>query len=219
MELNKEKTTKQIFSMIETRIKDCTKISLANIVMPRWSDIGLWGKVMAMHVKTKEQPEGCPYSEISCRVVVRIIDGKLYMTGGRPDAYAWDKETVKKYLSNPDKVKYIGINSPAGLVNLAEIIMTIKSEKERLDLADYFSMVNRDFLLVYSPEEKRRCVEVTQELYDAGLTACVDDWMEPDDNGNAKATQLNVGDFLIVKSSGVYCVRREEFMGTYKILA
>ena len=216
MKLYKAKITAQILETVAPHTERCRKIALANIVLPRWSDIGLWGQIFAMRVRTKEQPDGCPYPE-SCRVVVRIIDGKVYMTGGMPDAYAWDEETAKKYLSDLDKIRYIGINSAAGIVNLSEILQTVADPKEKLALADWFSMSNRDFLLVGTPEEQRQCVEVTQELYEAGLTVCVDDWMEPDDNGEAEATQLNVGDFLIIKKSGVYCIRRAEFYETHRL--
>lgn len=64
-------------------------------------------------------------------------------------------------------------------------------------------------------KEKRQCIEVTQELYDAGLTDCVDEWMTVDEDGYAKLTSLNVGDFLIVTNKGVYRIQREKFLQTY----
>lgn len=198
-------------------IEGCRKIPLSNIVLPLWSDIGLWGQIFALRVKTKEQPDGCSYPE-SCRVVVRVIDGKVYMTGGKPDAYTWDEKTTKKYLpDDPKKFKYIGINSPDGLIRLSNVLQTIADPDEKRVLADWFCMVNRDFILVGTPEEQRRCIEITRELYDAGVTACVDDWMKANDNGEADATRLNVGDFLIVKETGVYCIRRDEFMETHRL--
>lgn len=214
MKLNKEQRTKWILEVAKPYIEKCAKIALQNIVLPRWSDIGLWGQIFLPCVDTKEGQRVYPKS---CRVVVRVIDGKVFMTGGKPDAYAWSEETSAKYLSDPEKVRYIGANSPSGLINLAEILQTITDPEEKMIFADWFCMVNRDFLLVGTPEEQRQCVEVTQELYDAGLKTCVDDWVEPDDNGEAEATPLNVGDFLIVKETGVYCIRRAEFMETYKL--
>lgn len=216
MKLNKKQTTAQILTKAAPYIEKCRKIPLWNIVLPQWSKIGLWGEIFALCIKTKEQPDGCLYPE-SCRVVVRVIDGKVYMTGGKPDAYTWDEETTAKYMSNPDKIKYIGINSPQGLINLADVLQTITNPDEKLVFADWFCMVNCDFFLVGTPEEQRQCIEITRELYDAGVTVCVDDWMKPDDNGEAETTQLNVGDFLIVNDSGVYCIRRKEFMETHRL--
>ncbi len=66
--------------------------------------------------------------------------------------------------------------------------------------------------------EEEQCIEVTQQLYDAGLTDCVDKWMPADEDGYAKLTSLNVGDFLIVEDEGVYCIRREEFLQTYVLV-
>lgn len=79
--------------------------------------------------------------------------------------------------------------------------------------------MKKDLLLVTSAEESRRCVEITPDLYAAGITSCVDEWMEVDSNGEAEETRLNVGDFLIVNEAGnsVYCIRRDEFLETHSL--
>ena len=55
-------------------------------------------------------------------------------------------------------------------------------------------------------------------MYDSGITACVDEWMETDENGMASATQLCVGDYLIVTTSGIYRVGHDEFMETHRLI-
>lgn len=218
MKRNKKETTANILKMAADKIQPCTKLRLDNIVFPKWSDIGLWGEILAMRVKTKEQPNGCDYPEATYQVVMRVIGGKVLMTGGRPDSYAWKQSKVEGYLKDPNQLRFIGVNSAAAILNLAAVLDTIQSRDEKLMFADMFSSINKDLLLITTPDESRRCIEVTAELYDAGLTYCVDSYMDPDANGEAEETILHVGDFLIVESSEkIYCVRRNEFMETYAI--
>ena len=79
-----------------------------------------------------------------------------------------------------------------------------------------FWMYRKDFLIVHTEEENRRCVEVTQELYDTGLKYAVEDYIKPDENGEATVTELHVGDRLIITSDGAYTVRKKEFELTHK---
>ena len=218
MKANKLEMTGRIFELIEGRIRACVKLSLDNIVFPKWSDIGLWGEIMALKVKTKEQPEGCDYDETKYQVVLRIINGKVLMTGGRPDAYTWKQSKVENHLADPDNIRLIGANSASAVLNLAAVLATIPDREEQLMLADMFCNFNKDMLLVTTPSEDRFCVEITQDLYDAGLTACIDSWMEEDADGMADVTRLFVGDFLIVDGQQVYCIRREEFLETHELV-
>ena len=91
--------------------------------------------------------------------------------------------------------------------------------KRRKSLQICFATWKKDLLLVTSNEERRRCVEITPDLYAAGITSCVDEWMEIDSNGEAEETRLNPGDFLIVNEAGnsVYCIRRDEFLETHSL--
>jgi len=214
MKLNKKEVTAKIFSLAAGQIRHCTKQTIDNIIFPKWSDIGLWGEIFAMKVKTKEQPLGCDYDEAKFQVVMRVIDGKVLMTGGRPDAYTWKAAKVAEYVEKK-KFRYIGINSAQGIITLSKVINTIPEEKEQEMFADFFSTINKDLLLITSGEESRQCIEVTRELYDAGITACIDSWMEPDENGEADATILNVGDFLIIEGDQVYRVAHDEFVATH----
>lgn len=226
MKLNKKNTNFAIRGMVQNYLRPCTKLQLDNIVFPKWSDLGLLGMVIAMKVKTKEQPAGCDYDEATFQVVMRVINGKVLMTGGRPDAYTWTHSKVAKSLSDPSKVRLIGTNSASAVLNLSKVLSLITDHDEQLMFADMFCNFNKDLLLVTSPAEKRLCVEVTQRLYDAGLMACVDSYATTDPFGNAEATQLNVGDFLVLDESDTgggddemwfYCIRRAEFLETYSL--
>jgi hypothetical protein len=220
MKLNKAEATAKIHAMADKHTSPCVKLPLQNIVFPKWSDLGLLGMIFAQKIKTKEQPLGCDYDEAVYQVVMRVINGKVLMTGGRPDAYTWRQSKVEDVLSDPSKIRLIGTNSAAGLVALSEILATIADADERMIFADMFCNLKKDRLLVKTDAEERRCIEVTQDLFDAGLTVCVDSWMTPDENGEAEATQLSVGDFLIVEKDGsVYCVRRDEFAETHSVSA
>ena len=203
--------------MAGDHVRNCTKLQLENIVFPKWSDLGLLGMIFSQKIKTKEQPLGCDYDEATFQVVMRVINGKVLMTGGRPDAYTWKHSKVADIVTDPTKVRLIGTNSASAVINLSEVMAAITDPNERMMFADMFCSINKDLLLVTTEAEERRCIEVTKELYDSGLTACVDAWMEPDENGEADATQLNIGDFLIVEGDNVYCIRKDEFLETHSI--
>ena len=215
MKLNKQETTAAILSL--GTIRPCTKLPTENIVFPKWSDIGLWGEIFSLKVKTKEQPTGCDYDEAKFQVVMRIINGKVHMTGGRPDAYAWKFSKVEPYLQDPKNLRLIGVNSAKAVINLSAVLGTIENEEDRVLFADMFCSINKDLLLIPTNAEERRCIEVTKEFFDKGVTACVDSWMEPDENGDADATQLNIGDFLVMEGQYLYCIRRDEFLETHKL--
>ncbi len=210
MKLNKFETTKRILEVGDTI--SCTKLELQNIVFPKWSDLGIMGMIFRQCVSTKEQPAGNIYDEAVFQTVLRVIGGKVLMSD-RPDSYCWKFSKVE----NAKDVKVIGTNSAEGLISLCSVLSSITSESEKKMLADMFANMKKDLLLVTTPAENRYCIEVTQEMYDAGITACVDEWMETDENGMAPATQLYVGDYLIVTTSGIYRVGRDEFMETHTL--
>ena len=134
-----------------------------------------------------------------------------------PDCYCWSMEKVEKCKNK----KFIGSNSAEGMKNATLILSTIEDENERTLFADMLAALKKDLIVVTSPEEKRTCIEVTQEMYDNGITFCVDSWMEADEDGVATATNLNVGDYLILeeKDEGtcVYRVGHDEFIETYRL--
>lgn len=214
MNANKELSTSTILNATLQHQKACRKLQMDNIIFPKWSDLGLVGAMFRQRVCTKEQPGGCDYPEGQFQVVMRVIGGKLLMTGGRPDAYAWKFSKVEQFPCRP-----IGTNSAKGVINLAQMLALISDEKEKLLFADMFCNWNKDLLLVTSDEEDRTCIEITQEIYDMGITYCVDEWMEVDDMGCAPVTKLNVGDFLIITKNGVYCIRHDEFIETHTLNA
>jgi len=210
MKLNKNASTEKILSM--GKKVPCTKLELQNIVFPKWSDLGLVGMMFRQCVSTKEQPSGNIYDEAVFQTVLRIIGGKVLMTG-RPDCYCWKYSKVE----SAKNVRMVGTNSAAGLVNLCEVLAGITSAEEKSMIADMFANSKKDLLLVTTPAEERTCIEVTPELYAAGITHCVDEWMDTDIDGNAEATALCVGDYLIVTNSGVYRIGHDEFVETHVI--
>ena len=74
-------------------------------------------------------------------------------------------------------------------------------------------------LLPQIEEEEESDTEqfVTEEMYEQGITYCVDSWMETDENGDAPVTQLLVGDYLIIEGDMVYRVGHDEFVETHKL--
>lgn len=210
---NKEITTRDILTRATSLMKPCTKLQMENIIFPKWNDLGLLGMIFRQDVITKEQPEGHIYDEATFQVVMRIINGKVLMTGGKPDSYTWKQSKVSASKNH----RFVGVNSADALINLSNILNTIDNEKEKHLFADMMCNLKKDLLLITSPKEKRRCIEVTPELYANGLTYCIDEWMETNENGEAEITILNIGDFLIVSETGVYCIHHNEFVETHQI--
>lgn len=214
---NKQLSTQNIIEVAEAAnmIRPCTKLQMDNIVFPKWDDLGLLGMIFRQNIRTKEQPEGCLYDEATYQVVMRIISGRVLMTGGRPDAYTWKYSKV----AEADNVSFIGTNSAEAVINLSAALMSIKDDSEKRLFADMFCNWNKDLLLVTTKEELRLCIEITQDLYARGMCCCVDEWMETDENGEADITSLNIGDYLIVSEDKerVYCIRHDEFIETHSI--
>jgi len=219
---NKEETTQWILSLVKDQIKKCTKNATDTIVFPKWSELGLWGKMFPMRARTKEQPEGCDYNENKEHIVIRILDGKL-MIGGVPDVYTLEQNKVEDWMKD-ESTKIIGTNSKIAKKNTQKVLNLIKSKEEQKLLADMFRLIHADFYMIKVPPQERYYVEITQELYDAGLTYCVNSWVKPNKNGNAKELKLKVGDFLICKPKengegfrSVYRIGRDEFLATHTI--
>lgn len=214
--MNKESTTQRIRLMTANCQIPATKLQLDNILFPKWSDMGPMGMLIAQCVKTKEQPNGCFYDEAEYRVVLRVLGGNVFMSG-RPDSYCWDTEKISNLHLDPKNLPFIGIHSAIGIIRLGKLLETVTSEKDKNWLAEFFCQCNQDYLLITTPAEQRTVVEVTEKLYSNGLTACVDQWMKPDENGECPETQIFIGDYLVISKKGVYRIGREEFFKTHKL--
>lgn len=212
---NKKRSTQPILELAASSIQNCTKLQMDNIIFPKWNDLGLLGMIFRQDIRTKEQPEGHIYDEATYQVVMRIISGHVLMTGGKPDAYTWKHSKVDKAKN----VRFIGCNSADAVINLANALNSITDEEEKKMFADMFCNLNKDLLLITSDAEQRRCIEITPELYSAGIIFCVDEWMETDEHGEADITNLNIGDYLIVSDNNdaVYCIHHDEFIGTHSL--
>lgn len=205
----------------------CIKLPINNLVLPQ--NPVLMNIMHAFMPKTAEQPSGCKYDAKMYQSMVRVINGQLLFDdarrvddgGVRTDNYCWTTEKVQKYV-NDGKAKVINNKTEEGLANKEMFLQTITSEEERQMMADMLDFLNADFLLIEDAMAKRFCIRITQELYDAGWTHCVDEWMKTDKNGNAPATELFVGDVIIVnrQPDGTvtgYRVDKDIFAATYAI--
>ena len=213
--MNKRETTDRILSL--GTVRSCTKLALDNILFPNWSDWELMGKILRQCVRTKEQPEGYVYPEGEYQVVMRIIGGKL-LIDDKPDAYCWSLSKVQKWAQNG---KVIGFETLEAFKNLNVVLNSITDPKEQDEFFDMVKRFSLGFLVVHTEAESRECIVVTQELYDQGVTGCVDSWVKPDKNGEGPETKLYVGDALIVehKPEGVFVYRvgADEFAQTYSL--
>lgn len=204
MKLNKFENTNR---WLAVPAKDYTKLPIDNIVFHALN--GLLAKIYRQVVITKEQPEGCLYDNETFQVVMRIINGKILMNN-MADCYAWKKSKVQSAKNK----RPIGF-SIKGYKALRQLLSIMESKEERNMLKEMLAIFRKDLILVHTDAESRKCIEVTQELYDSGMTMVVDEWMTPDENGMADATELCVGDYIVIGEDGVYCVRGEEFHMTH----
>lgn len=210
MKANKALTTKRILK--DGFQKPCTKLELQNIIFPKWDELGLIGMMFRQCVATKEQPSGNIYDEGTFQTVLRVVGGKVLISD-RPDCYCWKFSKVTSAKS----IAKIGSCSAEGILNLCNVLNGITCEKERTLVAEMFTNLKNDLLLVTTPAEKRTCIEVTEVMYYSGIRYCVDEWMETDDHGEAEATSLCIGDYLIVTDSGLYRIGHDEFCETHVI--
>lgn len=205
MKKNKAEFNEYVWNLPST---PCVKKAIDNIVLPRFSDMPITGQIFDQTVITKEQTTS--YDKKIFQVVIRILNGYL-LHNNQLDCYAWKQSKVDNA-----KKRRIGVNSLQGIISLFKMLHTMKLKEEKKLLFKMFWMYRKDFLIVHTEEENRRCVEVTQELYDTGLKYAVEDYIKPDENGEATVTELHVGDRLIITSDGAYTVRKKEFELTHK---
>jgi hypothetical protein len=210
--------TNTILSLAEetSSIRNCIKHRTSNIISVSRGNF-LLNKTRPVALYTKEQPNGFIYnSEENCSVVLRVIDGHLLNKEDKPDVYSWNLNKTRKAIENGTKIGFRNYDENCALL---EMLSTISEKVERQML---FELIKddglHDYFIVETPEENRRCIEITEELYNKGLTRCIDEWVESDEDGNFVYTELEIGDFLIVTDIGVYCARGEEFLATHKII-
>ena len=225
-----EKNLTALAQSAESPVVPCTKLAIDNVIFPAWHKLGkIFSLMFAQVVKTAEQPTGNHYDEEKYQSLFRVIDGRILFDDVRREAdgkirldnYCWTKANVQKYVDNKTAVT-MNARTAEGQTAIDAFLKTIKSEEEREMVSDLFNMMNVDFLLVNEPENKRFCIRITQELYDAGWTSCVDEWMDTDNNGDANETELFVGDALIInyKEDGTvtgYRVDKKIFELTYSV--
>lgn len=202
---------------LNAEVLNVRKVALYNIVFHKWEDIGLIKDIFTQTIKTLEQPEGYHYNENDYRVVLRVCNGKVYRNDNKLDVYCWSEED---YKAKADTVQPIGANTALAQINLSELLHTVKSYEDKIYLADFFTRFRVDFWFIESKEENRKAIEITDELYAAGITSCIDKWVKPDANGNYEVTELKKGDFLILDDVNqmVYRIERDIFLDTHEIL-
>lgn len=215
---NKEDITKQIIEKAEQSnlIVSCKKLKIDNLILPPIESFGnVLSKVYRQCIRTKEQPDGVIYDEDIYQVVLRILNGHLYDYQQMTDSYCWKKSKVES-LANTSIP--IGCHSPEALLNLTKYIKNISDEKDQYDFLEIFIKFPQDLILTTSPEEHRRCILVTEDLYKQGITYCIDEWMTPDANGFCDVTFLQIGDVLIVTKDGLYRIGHDEFYETHELI-
>ena len=64
-------------------------------------------------------------------------------------------------------------------------------------------------------DEETRFIEVTKDLYKKGITCIADERTPVGKDGMVEATQLMVGDIVLIKENGVYRKTMEEMKAEY----
>ena len=195
------------------------KKEINNILFPNWKELGLLGKIFRQTIRTKENPEGFTYEETEYQVVMRILGGKLYINN-MVDAYTWTKERVNKYLSRGEH-KFIGINSYENLMNLIEVIKSLKNEEDKLTVTDMFLKNNNyTFINVKTPAEERHVMIVDEEILKV-TKGIVNEW-DGCKGEEVDPTPIEIGDAIVITLCDnpqcgytFYRIGRDEFKETY----
>lgn len=221
-------------NMPTTPMRPCTKLAMDNIVLPKWSEFGVFAYMHKFAVYTAEAPNAHDYDSADSQTVLRLLfddngNAKLLFDDHRraqhgykrPDNYCWPVKKVQG-LVEKGLTKPIGIMSAEGLVNLSTVMNAIPDPDEKKLFAGMFAAFNKDMLLAHTPAENRFFIRVTKELYDAGWTFTVDEWQSYnlDENGDAEVTELQIGDAIIVNrqvdgSYTGYRIDKEMFEATH----
>ena len=200
-----------------------TKLPMDNIVFGRLSDIPLLEMLVNLSIVTKEHIDGTIYDKHLFQMVMRIIDGNLLLRGQdlveRPDAYAWQTSKVLKQKSK----KYLGFHSTEGALTYAEIVQTIRTDREKELLTDLLVKWGTDLLLIHTDEEKRKVIFVTEDIIKAGIFELPNsyDILWPKEGAEGvELTPITVGDALVVEETDegefFYIIQKQEFEMTHK---
>lgn len=183
-----------------------TKLSTVTLVLPTFAELGLLG-LMFPAVKTMEglMTYGADY-----RPVVQLLDypHSLFNSKGEINAFAWSPKDFAKKAKKPLTVK--GEQDFAARV----LLRGMKTPKER-ELVAGLLRLGLEILLVETPEEEREVIEVTQDLYNAGVTEIVNSW--DNEAENPVVTALEIGDRLVVEGDIFYCIRKDVFEKTHRV--
>lgn len=143
-------------------------------------------------IATKEAPQGCAYDD-DRTVVVRVIDGKI-LIDGKYDIYAPSEDKIEKLL-----------RKPYDLSNL--------SEEQMAELKPLLDVTSEVRPAIAPGESGRRVIVITEEMIEAGVTECFNEW-DPETPCN-----LEEGDVFLVSDESQlkgYRIGREEFAGTHQ---
>ena len=188
-------------------VEKCTKLGdIVNILYPAFTveNYGLFAMFVKPLLITAEKPDGHFYNPNKYQILARIVKGEvLFPTDGdksklRVDAYAWENEVTEEKLAN-GIVKSLNVDSEVGIENVESLLATIKNGEHRDLLHRMFYYGPRGNLLsVEPPAEKRYCLTVTEEIKNFFPNGIVDRWVNADENGLAPATNLELGDRIII---------------------
>ncbi len=179
-------------------VAEATKLSVVTIGIGKVSNLKevpgtIFHKNGKVVIVTKEQPEGCIYDQ-DRTVVVRVIGGKVIING-LYDIYAPAESKIEKLLSNPISLHTL--------------------TKEQLEELNPILEAGSDIRPSIAPAEPgRKVIVITQDMIDAGVTECYNEW-EPE-----TATKLYPGDVFLVTDPKLmtgYRIGREEFEATHTI--
>ena len=182
------------------------RADIINILFPALTvkNFGLFALFIKALLITAENSDGQFYEPSEYRILARIVKGKvLFPTNGDPnnlrvDSYAWENAVVKENLSK-SVVKSLNVDTEEGVKNVEELLATIKDDEHReLLRLMFFRALRGDVLSVAPPAEKRYCMTVTEELMKSFPDGIVDRWVSADENGLAPATNLELGDRIII---------------------
>lgn len=211
--VNQNEFNARIAKLVKVHGHPCIKVQMDNMILPPWARFGVFGRVHAYSVKTSEAVNGHQYNPAEYQTVIRFLDGRVLFnrkainekTGDEevvqlPDGYAWKQSKVLDMMSK-GQIKPIGTSSPEAILNMVNLLNTIKDQAEKEEVAATFASFGHSTMLAHTDAENRVFIRVTQELYDAGLTYSADEWLEPDANGMVKPSPLFVGDVVIVSTA------------------
>lgn len=205
-------------------IKPCTLMPTKVITPPPFTteNYGVIALMFLVLSLTAEKPDGHPYNPNEYQSILRLLplqDGDARLASGNgthgllfhtitdkhtgettkiPDAFAWPRKRVRDSVAK-GYASTLDVHTEEGDANVQALINLLADDYERELLSKFFyGPYVPGIMLIEEPKQHRYCIDVDEEFLAFFNGSIVESYVDADEDGCAVATDVVVGDRLIV---------------------